>query len=97
MFENTPNQPTKSTKFRTKTWVGKNDDARGTYNKDSQMKFKTSMLKSSLWDYSDVYILVRRFTSIEVQAGDVPNNGNKEALFKNCASFTDFISEINNT
>ena len=35
-----------------------NDDAHGTYNTNSQIKFKTSMLKSSLCDYSDAYILV---------------------------------------
>ena len=35
---NTPNQPTK---FVTKNWVEINDDAGGTYSKDSQIKFKT--------------------------------------------------------
>ena len=33
--DSTPNQPTK---FRTKNWVEINDDARGTYNTDSQIK-----------------------------------------------------------
>ena len=55
-LDNTLNQPTK---FKTKTWVEINDDARGTWNINSQIKFKTSMLKSSLCDYSDEYILVR--------------------------------------
>ena len=44
LIENTPNQPST---FRTKNWVEINDDARGTYNKDGQIKFKTSMLKST--------------------------------------------------
>ena len=35
-----------------------NDDPRGTYNKNSQIKFKTTMLNPSLCDYSDAYILV---------------------------------------
>ena len=48
-FNNTPNQPTK---FRTKNWVEINDYARGTYNTNNQIKFKTAMLKSSLCDYS---------------------------------------------
>ena len=30
----------------------------GVYSKRSQITFKTSMLKSSLCDYSDTYILV---------------------------------------
>ena len=34
-----------------------NDDSRGMYNINSQTKFKTSMLKLSLCDYSDAYIL----------------------------------------
>ena len=50
LLENTPNQ---LTKFITKNWVEKNDDSCGTYNTNSQIKFKTSMLRSSLYDYSD--------------------------------------------
>ena len=47
MLDNTPNQPTK---FMTKNWAEINDDVRGMYNTNSQIKFKTSMLKSSLCD-----------------------------------------------
>ena len=36
-----------------------NDDSRGTYNTNSQNKFKTAMLKSSLRDYSDTYVLLK--------------------------------------
>ena len=50
------NQPSK---FRTKCWVEINDESRGTYNVNSQIKYKTTMLKSSLCDYSDAYILVK--------------------------------------
>ena len=38
----------KPSKFRTKNWVEINDESRGTYNVNSQIKFKTTMLKSSL-------------------------------------------------
>ena len=54
LLGNTPNQPTK---FRTKNWVEVNDESRRTYNSNSQIKFKTSMLRSSLCDYSDAYIV----------------------------------------
>ena len=54
--DNKSNQPSK---FRTKNWVEINDESRGTYNVNSQIKFKTPMLKSSLCDYSDAYILVK--------------------------------------
>ena len=51
-----PNQPSK---FRTKNWIEIKDEPRVTYNVNSQIKFKTTMLKSSLCDYRDVYILVK--------------------------------------
>ena len=34
-------------KFRLKNWVDINDESRGTYNVNSQIEFKTTMLKSS--------------------------------------------------
>ena len=95
MLDNTPNE---SSQFRTKNGVKINYDVRGMYNTNSQIKFKTSMLKSSLCDYSDTYILVKGTTSIAEQEGDNPNNNNKEVVvFKDCTPFTDCISEINNT
>ena len=42
------NTPTQSPKFKTKIWVEINDESQGTYNKDDQIRFKTSMLRSSL-------------------------------------------------
>ena len=44
--------------FRKKNWVKINDDARGTFNTNGQIKFKSSILKSSLFDYSNAYIPV---------------------------------------
>ena len=64
--DNKSNQPSK---FRTKNWVEINDESRGTYNVNSQIKFKTTMLKSSLCDYSDAYILVKGTITI-AGAGD---------------------------
>ena len=55
LLENAPNQPSE---FRTKNWVEINDESRGTYNVNSQIKFKTLILKSSICNYSDAYILV---------------------------------------
>ena len=56
LLDNTSNQPSK---FRTKNWVEINDDVRGVFSPNKQIRFKTSMLRSSLCDYSDAYILVR--------------------------------------
>ena len=57
------------------------------------------MLKSSLCDYSDAYILVKGTISVNntAAAGTAVNNNDKKVIFKNCASFTNCISEINNT
>ena len=62
LLDNAPNQPSK---FRTKNWFETIDDAHVTYDKGSQIKFKTSMLKSSLFDYSDAYILVSGTITID--------------------------------
>ena len=56
LIDDTSNKPSK---FKTKAWVEINDESRGTCNVNSQIKFKTAMLKSSLCDYSDAYILVK--------------------------------------
>ena len=90
------NQPSK---FRTKNWVEINDESRGTYSVNRQINFKTSMLRSSLCDYSDAYILVKGNISVNNTAADgaAANNTNKKVIFKNCAPFTNCISKINNT
>ena len=62
MSDTTPNQ---TSKFRTKNLVEINDDSRGTYNFNRQIKFKTAMLMSSLCDYSNAYILVKRTISLQ--------------------------------
>ena len=60
------NQPSK---FRTKNWIEINDDSLWTYNTNSQVKPKTSMLKSNLCDYIDAFILVKgNITVTEVGA-----------------------------
>ena len=86
-------------KFKTKNWVEVNDESHGTYNINSQIKFKTSMLKSSLCDDSDAYILVKGTITVNntAPAGADANNTNKKVIFKNCAPFTNCNSEINNT
>ena len=86
-------------KFRTKCWIEINDESRRKYNVNSQIKFKTAMLKSSFCDYSDRYILVIRTINVNnTAAADADaNNTNKKVIFKNCAPFTNCISEINNT
>ena len=57
------------------------------------------MLKSSLCNYSDAYILVKGTISANntAAAGAAVNDNDRKVIFKNCAPFTNCISEINNT
>ena len=57
------------------------------------------MLKFSLCDCSDPYILVKGNIKVNNTAaeGANANNTDKKVIFKNCAPFSDCISEINNT
>ena len=88
-------------KFRTKKWVEINDESRGTYNVNSQIKFKTTMIKSSLCDYSDAHIFVKGQITINGAGDDAAarkkDERNKGVIFRNCAPFINCISEINNT
>ena len=61
LLDNASNQ---SSKFRTKNWVEVNDKSRGTYSANRQIDFKISMLRSSLCDYSDAYILFKGNISV---------------------------------
>ena len=56
------------------------------------------MLRSSLCDYSDAYIIVKGNITVNNAASDgaAANNTNKKVIFKNCAPFTNCISKINN-
>ena len=96
MIDDASNEPST---FRIQNWVEINHELRGTYNVNSQIKFKTAMLKSNLRDYSDAYILLKGSITINntAAAGTAGNNSNKKIIFKNCARFTNCISEINNT
>ena len=98
LLDHTSNQPSK---FRTKNWVEINDESKESYGTGSDIKFKTTMLRSNLCDYADAYILVKGTITI-TGAGDDDaakrlDERNKGVIFKNCAPFTKCISRINNT
>ena len=54
------------------------------------------MLRSSLCNYSDAFILVKRTITVAEETGVAPNNDNKKVIFQNCLLFTNSISRINN-
>ena len=79
LLDNTPNQPSK---FKAKISVEINDDARGTYNANGQIKFETSMLKSNLCDYSDAYILASRTITVSNTETAAAQNNRKNILME---------------
>ena len=96
LLDNTSNQPSN---FKTKNLVKIRYKSRETCNNNSQIKFKTKMIKTGLCDYSDSYMFATGTITISNRAAaDADaNNTNKKVIFKTCAPFTNCISEINNT
>ena len=75
-----------------------NDKSRGTYNVNSEIKFKTSTLRSILCNYSDAYILASAAVTVPnpaVAAAAAAANNRKIIIIKICAPFTNCISKIN--
>ena len=74
-----------------KKWYVINSESKGNYSQENAIKFLTNSLESSLYDYSDTYILV---------TGDItatPYNAVTQVVFKNCAPFETCRTEINET
>ena len=56
LLDNTTNR---RPKFRTRNWVEIKYESRGTCNYNSEIRFKTSMIRSNFCDYSDAHIHVK--------------------------------------
>ena len=92
-------------RFITKKWIevlDQLDDANDRYKPNKPIRFKTSMLKSDLCEFSDAYIVVKRDITLAKAANrdfaadrdiDVRN---RFLAFKNNTQFTYCISKINN-
>ena len=96
LLESASNQPSK---FRRKNWVEINDESKESYKLGSDIKFKTTMLRSNLCGYADAYILVKERITI-TGAGNyadarLVDERNKGVVFKHCAPFTKCISRMN--
>ena len=77
----------------------------GKYSQHNPRKFLTKSIESSLCDYSDTYILVKRDIAVTRTIAAASNNllqirqslaAATEVAFKNCAPFKDCRTEINN-
>ena len=87
-------------RFITKKWVEVHDQsgsADDRYKPSKQIRFKTSMLRSDLCDYSDAYIVVKGdITLTKTNGRGIIDIRNRFLAFKNNAPFTNCISKINN-
>ena len=85
-------------RFITKKWVEVHDQSGSVddrYKPSKQIRFKTSMLRSDLCDFSDSYIVVKGTITLGGAAN--ANKRNRKTAFKNNALFISCISKINNT
>ena len=86
-------------RFITKKWIkvhDQSDNAENRYKPSKQTRFKTSMLRSDLCDFSEVYIGVKGdITLIKTNERRFTDIRNRFLAFKNNIPFTNCISKIN--
>ena len=80
-------------RFIIKKWIKIQTQSGNTYNTNKPIRFKTSILRSDLCDYSDAYVWVKG--KITVTNPNDNANYNKELTLKNNAPFISCISKIN--
>ena len=79
----------KESKFATKKWyVIYSQTTKGKYKQGNTIRFKTETTKSSLYDYSDAFILVTGNTTVAA-------SNNIDIAFKNCAPCSTCKTVIN--
>ena len=87
------NASDKVPRFITKKWIEVYDQSGEIYNTNKQIRFKTSMLRSDLCDYSEVYIVVKGDITVEGANNKIIEN--RLLAFKNNAPFISCISKMN--
>ena len=91
------NKPDKVPRFITKKWIEVHDQsgaAENNYKPRKQIRFKTSMLRSDLCDFSDAYIVVTGKITVATADNDAYD---KKLVSKNNAPFIECVTKINNT
>ena len=92
------NESEKLSKFVTREYVRVNSLS-NTYNENKSIRFKTSMLRSNLCNYSDAYILVKGTITVTARGADNGENNirdkkNRPLTLKNNVSFVSCITRI---
>ena len=81
-------------RFITKKCIEVHDQCGETYNTNKQIRFKTSMLRSGLCDFSDACFIVKGIVSVSADERD-RDEMNRQVILKNNAPLTSCISKIN--
>ena len=58
-FRDTTSDDKDLPRFFTKKWIEVYDQSGGNYNVNKEIRIKTSMLRSDLYDFSDAFIVVK--------------------------------------
>ena len=92
--------PNEMPRFITKKWVEVHDqsgDANDRYKPNKPIRFKTSVLRSDLCDFSDVHIVIKGDITLTKAANRIFFDlRNRSLAFKNNVPFTNCLSKINN-
>ena len=83
-------------KFVTRKLIEVNDLSSGQYSVNKNIRFKTSILRSDLCDYSDAHIVVKGTIYLWWAAPANENDkADKNVAFKNNSPFISYILKIN--
>ena len=79
-------------RFVAKKWIEVYDQSEKNYSVNKEIRIETPMLRSDLFNFSDAYIVVKRYIIVTS-----PNNAkrNKAVALKNNGPFISCISKIN--
>ena len=78
-------------------WVEVNNLSIAQRSVNKNIRFKTSVLRSDLYDYSDAYIVVKVAIDLLAAGANENDKAEKDVAFKNNAQFRSCISKINST
>ena len=84
------NIPDKVPRFFIKKWIEVHDQSGETYNFNMQIRFKTSMLRSDLCNFSDAYIVVKGVATVSANERD-GDEMNRQVILKNNEPFISCI------
>ena len=82
-------------KFVAIKWIKVNDLSVGQYSVNKNIKLKTPLLRSDLWDYSNAYIVVKWKTNVRATANNYLDQ--KDAILRNNIPFRSCKINISNT